>query len=924
MIRKQHGDDIEEFIDRFRSNPRLRPSIVNDLITGAGRLTINVPRHGLARRIAERLREGPFSDYYEFEKLLARSLHPLMAGLNLNVVSDLQVNGLFSERYLVYSRDLNVALASGKKLTPGAIRKIIVAMAANEGHYMVIKFYDLVLRGIDADLCRSLKPVEEAVIRMKRALGDDEAANHVHVHAAFRKFREARGEAAAALLKSRMEWDELLRAYGANMEDDSGMAQPGEEIAEDMIEEESVADRDEDFDNADEAIFEKYDRVKPALRRDSEDVITRYARLIKQDYLDTLDPHDEERIRGIVRGMYLKNEKVYDSDRAADVVREVLAIWLADDSLDDGLRSILLEIAGEEEPGSGVMEEPDVNEPDLTEEHYDESAEGTINDNLGNLAPGTLSEETGTSEDMEPDHGKPAVDDGGGVSGNELDALLSEGIETVPADETKPLREEQEVQPDMAVPAEEMDILPDDAAGAAPGADGEAVPVHEDDATTDVGVSGGEMEALLDGISDEHPAVEEMPDSASTAVPDEGVSGGELEALLRDNPEEPPAGDPETAREPGLMPSDGSAASGGELDELLADISDEIKVLDEEQEPAAPAGPGGQDIPDGELEALLAGPGDGKKAGASAGVASAAVDEVFEPVLHEDLQYDSDAFVVKDEILFEDTSLVRKAPSPRAKPQKVRISLRDIADTESRKNLLDLVELLSKTESAGDVSRYLVGAGVSPAIKYGVTDLIGCNNFEEAFDRITGSEIFDYNEKIIILEKWLKVIGMKRGWFETPHENDLEKITKEVESYAAEIRNDAAVTDNEYLLDDQNTGSGTPGGDEAGSVKRAPVEFKEKEMLKTGDESIRLSREIYEFQSLYRAGAGRRTIGKKLKGIQKFFDLLASGEETAVHFAVYHNQSFADFLGFIEKNPDLKEMLDIDAALAYCRKKMIL
>lgn len=882
--------DIDVFVKEFRADKRGRERLVGELVKGAGRLTLNLPRQGLARQIADRLREGPFSDYYEFEKLLARSLHPLMAGLNLNVVSDLQVNGLFSERYLVYSRELNAALASGGKLTAESIRSMIVAMAAREGHYMVIKFYDLVLRGIDAGLYRSLKPVEEAVIRMKRDLGDDEAANRSRVGTVYRALRDGRGPSMAGLLKKRMEWDDVLRAYGAGLEDHGDAAAYEEGPSGAAAAAEPAADWDEAFSDEDEALIEEEDTAKPPLHHDRGDVITGYARLIKRDYLDVLDPRDEEKIRGVVRGIYIKNEMVYDSERAADVVREVIDIWLADHSLDDGVRSILLQIADEEAISSAPEDEYSADEASLDIGPEDETITVALHRGEGDAAAGVTSEETGMPEDTgEPPEPSADVPGDGGVSDNELDALLAEGIETVPAGESRPLPDEMSVADDTGISGEEMRFPAEDEAGEPADMAGEEAPFHEGDAAAGEGVSDGEMEALLAGISDDNPAVREKKDPLPEAVPGDSVSGGEFEELLSTTPGEAPAGDMESFREPDKEESEIAGVSGGELDALLADIS--AASPDETGRHASAAG----------------------------------TEDDFEPVPYEKMPDDQESFEVKDEILFEDRSLVKKAPVTRVKPQKPRISMRDIADTESRKNLLDLVEILAKTGSAADVSRYLVGAGVTPAVKYGVTDLIGCNDFEEAFDRITGSEIFDYNEKIIILEKWLKIIGLERGWFQPPHESGLQRITGEIEAYAAEIRDGSAGEDNEYLLNAGNAAPGTAGDTETGPTgETAPVEIREKEMLKTGDESIRLSREIYEFQSLYRAGAGKRTIGKRVPGIQEFFDHLAAGGETSVHFAVYHNRSFVDFLSFIDNNPGLKEMLDIDAAVEYCKKKKII
>ncbi len=780
----RESTDENKFIEEFRSNKGGRKKLVAGLISRASRLTLNVPRHGMARRIAERLREGPFSDYYEFEKLLARALHPLIAGLNLNVVSDLQVNILFSERYLLYARDVNVAMASEKKLTPQVLKNVIVKMAAAEGHYMVIKFYDLIVRGIDTDLYKLLKPVEAAVIRIKYSLGDNDEINLLQVRKIFREYRDRKGPEESGLLVERMEWDNALRAYALLMADDSENVSYGDAYPEDKVEEAPLDDFIGTSDSWDEEPVHEDTVSEPSIPRGHDNAITRYARLIKQDYLEAADPGDKEKIRGIVKGIYLKNEKVYDSDKAADVVREILAIWIGDESLDEGLRRILEDMADEIEAGSGREQSQPAADKELTGEPLLESS------------PVAADEDHHAAEITE----------------------VSEETETSP----------------------EQEFLVSDESG----------------------VSSGEMEALLDDISDEIHVenAETHSEPKTVSSDDDGVSGGEMEALLDDISDEIHVENAETHSEPKIVSSDDDGVSDGELDALLAGISDEVPIEKKEIVP---------EVDDGE--------------------------EQFEPVLHENINNETESFVVKDEILFEDKSLEKKAPAVgRKKPQKVYVVLRDIANTDSRRNLQELVELLAATKSAADVSRYLLGAGVTPAVKYGVTDLVGCNDFEEAFDRINGSEIFDTNEKIIILEKWLKVIGQKKGWFETPHDDRLQRIEKMIELYA--------------FPPDETAPAETPG----------------KQIIKTGDESIRISHEIDEFQTIYSAGIDETAVTERLPAIQGLFDSLAAGDESAVHFAVYHKQAFVDFLSFIDENPGLKELLDIGAAIKYCKKKKII
>ncbi len=879
--------DEDQFVRQFIDSPGRRKELVAGLVSGASRLTLNLPGSGVARRIAERLRDGSFSDYYEFEKLLARALHPLMAGLNLNVVADLQINSLFSERYLIFARDVNIALASGGKLTPLALKNIITKMTESEGHYMVIKFYDLMLRGIDPALFKSLKHVETSMIMMKNALGDDDVKHQSQVKKIFNAFRNRKGGDAARLLLMRMKWDPVLGKFASLLADEEypDGIEDGESFAE-MAEEPAGEIRGRSADAKGEPGM--VDAVSPLEKpRIQEDAITRYARLIKRDYLDAVDPGDGEKVRGIVKGMYIKNKKVYNSEKADNVARKVLSLWISDDTLDERVRSILEDMAGgefdTEKPGHAI------DDRELTGETEPESitdVEGDVND------PGEASI---AYEDSEP-------------------------------------------------PAEIVSLM-----------------------TEESGFSGGEPEAILNDVSvEEHGKnADKGHDSVSDSSGDEGVSGGELEALLEDFADKAHDGDAGEGSEHGALPSEDSGVSGNELDALLAGISDDVPdtkqetgpqmnavteqyesapeditgsvhdVIDEAEKagstaPAAETGGDGFLLDDSEFENMTQVDDSSHNGGNSDGgflINGGGHEQPVVPIITGSIIEDEE-FVVKDEILFEDKTLSGRRSAGAGKgPGKIRITMRDIADTVKRKNLLEMMDLLAETESASDVSQFMVGSGIDAKVKSGVSKLLEYDSFEDSCAYIEKSEIFDDNEKIILLEKWLKRAGLKRGWFEAPHEERMPRIKKMIESYAVTIvgsgrkdRDPAA----EHTADHKDIADEAAQSDDTEfEVEQLPVDIPQKAIQKTGDESIRISHELEEFRGIFESGMDDAAIGERLPALQEIFNALAAGREPAVHFALYHKPAFISFLRFIDDNPALKELLDIDAALRYCKKKKI-
>ena len=164
--------DIDAFVRAFNEDPGGREKLVDGLVTSEGRFLLSLPGRSAARLIAERLREGSFSVFYDFKMILARRLHPRLADLKLNIIADITVNAFFDERYRPYAAETAVALA--KRGGISRLREITTRMVSREGHRMVIKFYDLVLRWADPVLYRTMRPVEACIAGMKegRRAGD--------------------------------------------------------------------------------------------------------------------------------------------------------------------------------------------------------------------------------------------------------------------------------------------------------------------------------------------------------------------------------------------------------------------------------------------------------------------------------------------------------------------------------------------------------------------------------------------------------------------------------------------------------------------------------------------------------------------------------------------------------------------------------
>ncbi len=449
----------EEFAKEFRENPQLRSDLIERLIAGTGRILLTIPRYGIARRISILLREGSFSDFYEFEKGLASRLHPFMARLNLTIFADIQINVLFNKRYEYYSDEVKRALARVREPDMGSLRDTILAMTENDGHYMVVKFYDLVLRNINAGLFRELQPVELCVIRIRKGLGDNGERNREMAMTAVREFAEQRGEGVAALLIERMGWDGFLKEYIPARREDSN------EALKEMPEPAAAGQltRDEE---ADYSIGENDTKggtvVSGSAATGQEGRILKYAEIVRCGHLDPLEPDDEGGIRRVVEEIFRKNERRFGANEAGSILNDLLRIWADDSTIEGPKRRVLAMILEEGSGGdhfggadadgnvSTVPDEPDTEAEDdsmggtLPREHVDGdefSGSGdaapagteTIEDEDAFVDDGFLIEESGFDRDISSENSSTddeGLDDTYLIAGDELTEIeVSDNME---------------------------------------------------------------------------------------------------------------------------------------------------------------------------------------------------------------------------------------------------------------------------------------------------------------------------------------------------------------------------------------------------------------------------------------------------------------------------------------------------------------
>ncbi|MBN2160151.1 MAG: hypothetical protein JW807_12205 [Spirochaetes bacterium] len=426
MILHRYQAEADEFVRQYSSRPNRRRALVEGLVRAGGRLQLNVPRYGIARLISERLKEGPFSAYYEFEKTLARLLHPLLADLNLNMVSDILVNRVFGEKYSKYARAVNRALAAGDGLSMEGLKDVILAMVQDDGHFMVVKFYDLVLRGAGRGLFRKAKPAELSIIEMKSGQGEA-ASDPERVRSMFREFRVHYGDDAADVLRTRMEWDPELRglvavdepllaepegAVPVEMEEAGGAVPGGPENESAIMPGEAAEPEPESGQLGYDADVER-EQGEPSSPWDS--MIAKYAVVIKRDFLDKADDDDAEAVRQIVGGMFRKNARSFGNEEAEGIVSRVLAAWMADGTIGERKRR-LLQVIQEERDRSGGEAPVEYSEPqendvlDSAEGGGEEAVETATQNEMGTDEPAVTAEEM---EALTGDHEAPFIAEGG-------------------------------------------------------------------------------------------------------------------------------------------------------------------------------------------------------------------------------------------------------------------------------------------------------------------------------------------------------------------------------------------------------------------------------------------------------------------------------------------------------------------------------
>ncbi len=389
--------ELDPFAREFMAFPDRRDELIAGLIASRGRFLLNLPGRGAARLISERLREGTFSAFYDFEMLLARRLHPRLADLKLNIIADIRVNALFDERYRPY--EVHAAAALAKSGGMSRLREVITRMVGREGHRMALKFCDLVVRWADTGLYRTMRPVEACVMSMKDGGRSGEPPGFDRISGLYRELAAKEGESVVGALLARMEWDSELREFVPGLEeayrdgeaarDETASGDPAvwQDEAEpysggtlDSGEISSITDENATREKADRT--EKDDAApdaghgsggeteRPAAGVHADETRTRkYARILQMDYLDRKSPGDEAGIRRLMEKIEEKNGKAFGEARAAAIVDEVLAIWAGDISIDSVKRSLIQTIREERRPGPAVeyAAEPNIDDMVMNE-----------------------------------------------------------------------------------------------------------------------------------------------------------------------------------------------------------------------------------------------------------------------------------------------------------------------------------------------------------------------------------------------------------------------------------------------------------------------------------------------------------------------------------------------------------------------------
>ncbi|HON79021.1 MAG TPA: hypothetical protein PK544_11055 [Spirochaetota bacterium] len=331
--------EIDTFLEQYVNDPPSRKSLLASLRHDAGRFFLNVPVYGAARRVAMFLKDGPFSVYYEFEKGLSSYLHPFLSRINGTIITDIMINSHFNRKYEAYRKKAERILRRKGGPSFESLGEIIPEMVAGDGHYMAIKFSDIILSGRFNELHRVFRPIEHTVMNMKKLLGPEEEANIRNVRRLFERYLKSNSRSDGPRCIMRMEWDDELKKYCPYLRDEdaaeegahasrgygaAGMTEPASPVEDAAVEEETASTKEAGEHAAEEA-------PKPV----NEAIIKKYAAVLKQNFFNKLPPDDEEKLIVILDGVFEKNKKKSGEEQALAILEGLAEIWLADESLDE-------------------------------------------------------------------------------------------------------------------------------------------------------------------------------------------------------------------------------------------------------------------------------------------------------------------------------------------------------------------------------------------------------------------------------------------------------------------------------------------------------------------------------------------------------------------------------------------------------------
>lgn len=331
--------EVDTYVEQYVTDPLSRKSLLESLRNDAGRFFLNVPVYGAARRVSMFLKSGPFSVYYEFEKGLSAYLHPFLTRINGTIITDILINSHFSRKYEAYRKKAERVLRRKGGPSFESLGEIIPEMVSVDGHYMAIKFSDIILSGRYNELHQVFRPIENTVMNMKKLLGPDVEANIRNVRRLYERYLKSNPRSDGALCIMRMEWDNDLKKYCPYLKDGDAAAEGahasrgygGEGVTEtsSRVEGADVGEASAETEEAGGNAAEE--TPKPV----NEEIIKKYAEVLKQNFFNKLAPDDEERLVTILDGVFGKNKRKLGEEQALEILEALAEIWLADESLDE-------------------------------------------------------------------------------------------------------------------------------------------------------------------------------------------------------------------------------------------------------------------------------------------------------------------------------------------------------------------------------------------------------------------------------------------------------------------------------------------------------------------------------------------------------------------------------------------------------------